>query len=371
MKHYLQICLVLLTSILIPFRNLRADNSSSISIGAMLHLTGEFAMQGQAFREGVELAADTINNSGGIKGVKIHVVFEDTQYKPLQAATAAKKLSGSKEVVANIISVVTEAKAAAPILEKAKLPSIVLWDSSPELEDSGDYIFGIGPWAPSSGEKSAEFAFNTLKVKDAVIINTNTEWSDYVSDYFEKAFKKAGGEIRGKFSLDPSEVDFRSTLLRAKALNPGIMYVPIDSNILPFFKQIRQLGITTPLITSDILDKELYDQGKGIFEGVFQSQTGDPEFPASIKMKELYKKKYGHEADFLLLTAWGYDAVNVIAASIEKAGADREAIKNELYKVKAFQGASGEITFNEKGSAPREVRVFRVHNGKPEVFSHG
>lgn len=37
-------------------------------IGALMVLTGQYAMQGNAFREGIELAVDEINESGGIAG---------------------------------------------------------------------------------------------------------------------------------------------------------------------------------------------------------------------------------------------------------------------------------------------------------------
>jgi branched-chain amino acid transport system substrate-binding protein len=337
-------------------------SSSKISLGAMLHLTGEFAMQGEAFRQGIELATDNINKQGGIYGKRIAIVFEDTQYKPVQSVTAAKRFATRNDILANIISVVTEAKAAAPVLEKANLPSIVLWDSSPELEDSGEYIFGIGPWAPSSGMISAQFALQSLKAKKAAIIYTNTEWSVYVSDYFERTFNQKETDSVKKYALDPAEVDFRSILTRAKNNNPDVIYAPIDGNILAFFKQAKELGIKAPIVTSDILDKELFDEGKDLFEGVYQSQTMEPSFPETVKMKALYIEKYNKEPDFLMLTAWGYDSVNIIAHAIKEAGEDRKKIQEAIYKIHDFKGAGGVINFNSRGSSPRSVKVFKVQN---------
>jgi ABC-type branched-subunit amino acid transport system substrate-binding protein len=45
----------------------RAENPPP-RIGALIVLTGQYAMQGNAFREGIELAVDEINESGGIAG---------------------------------------------------------------------------------------------------------------------------------------------------------------------------------------------------------------------------------------------------------------------------------------------------------------
>lgn len=371
MRNLLVSILVLLVPFLLPFLlpfHAKAEEESikleSIKLGAMLHLTGEFALQGEAFRRGVELAEQTINADGGINGKKLKIVYEDTQYKPLQSNTAAKKLSASKEVLGNVISTLTETKAAANVIEKNLLPSIVLWDSSPELDQTGEYIFSIGPWAPSSGEKAAEFAVNNLKAQSAVVINVQTEWSVYVSEYFEKHFIALGGKVLKTISVDPNDQDFRTVILKAKSLNPGVIYAPIDSNILAFFKQINTYSIKIPLITSDILDKELFDAGKDIFEGIYQTQSANPEFPETKKMVEVYKLKFKQEPDYLMYTSWGYDGIRILAEAIKRVGPDRKKIKDEIYKIQGFQGASGIISFSQNGSAPREVNVFKVDGRK-------
>ena len=328
----------------------------------MLHLTGEFALQGEAFRQGAELAGDIVNKDGGINGEKLEITFEDTQYKPLQSNTAAKKLAADKNVFGNIISTLTETKSAANVIEKNNLPSIVLWDSSPELDKAGDFIFSIGPWAPASGEKSAEFAVSNLKAKSAVIINVNTEWSVYVSQYFSDKFASLGGKILKQFAVDPNDQDYRSVILNAKNLNPDVIYAPIDSNILIFFKQVKNYDLNTAIITSDILDKELFDVGGNLFDGIYQSQTSVPDFPETLKLIKNFKLKYNKEPDYLMYSSWAYDGVMLLTEAIKRAGKDRTKIKNELYNIKDFQGASGFISFNSSGSAPREVRIFKVIN---------
>jgi branched-chain amino acid transport system substrate-binding protein len=350
--------------ILMLFSSTCFAEDTPIRLGAMLHLTGEFSIQGEAFRQGAELAQDTINSSGGINGKKLEVVFEDTQYKPLTSNTVAKKLSSDKSILGNIISTLTETKASANVLEKNKLPSIVLWDSSPELDKTGEFIFSIGPWAPASGEKSAEFAVNKLKAKKAVIINVQTEWSVYVSSYFESKFKELGGEVLYKIDIDPNERDFRTVLLKARNSNPDVIYAPIDSNILPFFKQVKEYELKIPLITSDILDKELFDAGGDLFEGIYQSQSSNPDFPATKLMLEAYRKKYSKDPDYLMYTSWAYDGIMILAEAIKNGGMDREKIKESIYKIKDFQGASGVISFTTDGSAPREVKIYNVNGQK-------
>ena len=80
------------------------EELNPIPIGALLHLTGDLAMQGAAFREGIEIASEEINNSGGIHGRPLKIIFEDTQLKASVSFTAAKKLTELDKVVATVVS---------------------------------------------------------------------------------------------------------------------------------------------------------------------------------------------------------------------------------------------------------------------------
>src|SRR5262245_30603528 len=139
-----------LLALFISFLPVAAHSSPPpFKIGALIHLTGEWPAQGAAFREGIELAADEINKAGGIRGRPIELVVEDTQYKSVVAHTIGKKMLSVDHVSAAIIGTISEVMAVGPEFERAKVPLFVLWDSAPELEALGDYVFAIGPWAPS------------------------------------------------------------------------------------------------------------------------------------------------------------------------------------------------------------------------------
>jgi branched-chain amino acid transport system substrate-binding protein len=58
---------ILLLLTLVAPRPTFAD-TPPIRIGALIVLTGQYAMQGSAFREGIELAIDEVNAGGGIHG---------------------------------------------------------------------------------------------------------------------------------------------------------------------------------------------------------------------------------------------------------------------------------------------------------------
>jgi len=334
-----------------------------LRIGALFHVTGEFAVQGMAFRQGAELAAEELNSAGGVGGRSIELIIEDTQYKPILSNSGAKKLSQIDKVSAVLISTATEAKAAGSVLQRDHVPGIVLWDSSPEIEALGEYMFGIGPWAPSSGARSAEFAYQTLKAKTAAVVGSNTEWSHYVAKFFESRFKELGGTIIRSPSLNPDENDFRTVLAKVAASKPDVIYAPIDGNIIAFFEQAQQMKVSAPFVTSDIVTDEYLETHPQIFEGVYQTMTGAPDSAAAIRMAESYQKKFNAKLSQAQFVAWGYDGVKLVAAAAGHT-TDRAQIKDALRATRNFEGASGTITMTPQGSAPRPVHIFRVTNGE-------
>src|SRR5437868_1998383 len=75
-----------------------AGRTEDIPVGVYAALTGDQAAFGQATVEGVRLAADEINASGGILGRKIRLVVEDDQGRADEAASAVTKLITSDNV---------------------------------------------------------------------------------------------------------------------------------------------------------------------------------------------------------------------------------------------------------------------------------
>lgn len=340
-----------------------ADEKPPFVIGGLLHLSGEFALQGVAFREGAELAVERINAEGGIRGREIKIIFEDTQYRPLLATSGAKKLSEIDKVSAVLVSTATEAKAAAPIFQKERIPTIVLWDSSPEIEALGNYIFGIGPWTPASGSKAAEFAKNDLKAQRAVLLSSNTEWSQYVSKFFEERFLALGGLIVKSVVFNPDEVDFRTTLRKVQELSPDAIYAPIDGNIVPFFQQAHRINIRAPIITSDIITEEYLQTEPKSFEGVFQTMTGEQDSAATRAVALAYERRFGRTITQSQFVGWGYDGVILIAAAARATDRDT-GLREAILATKDLTGASGIITMNSAGSAPRAVQIHKISEGK-------
>jgi len=334
-----------------------------IRIAALMVLTGQYAMQGNAFREGVALAVDEINSKGGVRGRKLEFLPEDTGNLAINALTTSRKLLRYDGLVAAITTSYPELATGAAEFQRNRIPVLHLWDASPDIEAMGEYIFGIGPWTPSAGQVSAQFAIRNLKAKTAVTFHINDPWSQMVSDYFEREFIKEGGTVLQRYSFNPQEQDFRATFSKVRALKPDVVYSPIGDNIVPFYTQLRQQLPEIPVISSDVISEEHIRQSPAIFEGVYQSQIRDPEGPELDQLSNAYKVKFNRSLTLPWFVATAYDSVHLIAHCAESVGTSPELVKECIAHTKSFQGISQNFSFNTGGSSPQMASIFKLRNG--------
>ena len=68
-------------------------SKNEILIGSIQDLSGPLAGYGKQARNGMQMALEEINETGGIHGRKIKLLIEDSAYDPKKAVLAAQKLS--------------------------------------------------------------------------------------------------------------------------------------------------------------------------------------------------------------------------------------------------------------------------------------
>lgn len=338
--------------------------AENIKIGALLGLTGQFAMPGAAFREGAQLGIAEANASGMLGESQLELVIEDTHGDPKTAFTAARKLITTNKVVAAVTMSYPDTKVGGIELQKQKIPSIALWDSSPEIDDMGDYIFALGPWAPGTGEKTAVFAAKELNAKRAVTINTIEEWSGYVAEFFRSKFKESGGKTLGQYEVNPEDSDFRTILAKTKQLKPDVIYAPLTHNLVAFQKQLKQFGIEAAVFSSGVLTQEHINQAPAAFEGIYRSEIKSPDTSISKDLYKTYEKRFGKPVTLHWHVSTGYDAVKLFAKAISEVGPEPEKIKDYMYTIKNYPGAAKSVTISPGGSSPTYEGIFQVQDGK-------
>ncbi len=138
----------------------RAETPSSINVGVLASLTDEWAAFGDNIVKGARLAAQELNQSGGVRGSMLNLVVEDTREanSGAQAVTAYRSLR-LREVQYFIGPTGTPAGLAlAPILRRDS-PVIVVTPSVGvrDFSDSGPNVFNTRGVDEASSKLTARY----------------------------------------------------------------------------------------------------------------------------------------------------------------------------------------------------------------------
>ena len=372
--RYIFLLLALLASLLFASCNQSqqtgGQDRSTIKIGYYGDLSGPTFNFGESAKNGVLMAAEDINQAGGINGRKIDVVIEDDQGSAEIAAIRAAKLIDTDKVIAVIAGGTSgNSRAAAPKAQVAKIPLISPSATDPAVTQVGDYIFRACFIDAFQGEVMAKFAFNSLKAqKAAILLDFNSPYSRGLSDFFELSFTRLGGEIVSKQLYTLGDADYRGQLDLIRSAAPDVIYVPgYYGNVAIIAKQARQIGITQPLLGGDGWDApELWELGGDALNGSYISNhysADDPSAAIQAFVRE-YKQRYGN-----LLpdahAALAYDATRVLADAIARAGTtDGPRLRDALAQTRTFPGVTGLITINDERNAVKPAVVLKLQDGK-------
>ncbi|HXH38264.1 MAG TPA: ABC transporter substrate-binding protein [Thermoanaerobaculia bacterium] len=344
------------------------EAANDIPVGVYAATSGSEAAFGQATVQGEKLAAEQINNNGGVLGRKIRLIIEDDQGKAEEAASVVTKLITHDNVLAVLgENSSNQSLAAAPICQASKVPMISPSSTNPSVTKKGDYIFRVCFTDPYQGKALAMFVRSNLKAATAAILRDNkNDYSVGLAEVIRKEFTARGGKIVAEQSYSGGDSDFRPQLTTIKAANPEVLFIPgFYTEVGQIAIQARDLGITVPMVGGDGWDSPTVIQigGKSV-DGCYFSDhyfVGEPR-PAVKRFVAEIRRRSGKDPD--ANSALGYDALFTLTNAIKRAGSlDRKAIRDQIAATKDYQGVSGVITMGPDRDPIKPVAMIKIDGG--------
>lgn len=347
----------------------------SVNIGVILPMTGPGAAYGRQVWEGIQLCREQINRTGGVGGKTVKLLLEDDQTEPRVGVSTARRLidiHNVRVIIGALASNVT--LAVAPVAERAHVVLMCPGSSSDKISQAGDFVFRIAPTDSYDGVFLAEVASDRLRLRRVAVLYLNNEFGAGLQATFASHFLERGGDIVFSEGFLQGATDFRSQLGKVNvAAADGLFLIANTAENVVVLRQMRELGLRCKVFApSTFNDPNILKLVPEAAEGVIFSAAG---FAGIAKEKEvqdflgLFKKRYGREPTSF--AAYGYDALKVLAAVLSKDGDDSTRIKEALYQVRDFPGASGRMTFDKNGDAQRQLSVFVVRDGRFVPISLG
>lgn len=337
-----------------------AEEAAKAQVGAILPLSGDLAIIGDAMRQGMDLGLNDFDN--------VEITYEDDQTMDANAAiNALNKLVDADQVDMVFNSAVNTVKALKPKLEESQTAGMVVWDSNQTIAGISDYVYGFGYSTELAGGAIAAHGHDRLGVSRVAVVSMHDEWSEIITGAFIEKFEGLGGQVVLHEKIDFGTADFRTIIAKAKQQEADSIFFPLfPEEITLLVRQIREMGFEGQLLSADgFIDENIADLGE-LAEGIFSTQpwVTDPELLAK------YRTAHGQEADpiSLAFVGLGYDAVRLVSEIVDQIEADGketgpQTIREYLRKVPS-SGFTGETDFSESNITDKQYRVIVVENGK-------
>lgn len=349
-----------------------AQTGEPIHIALSAPLTGNYAEYGQQFQRSIDLAFEWINAAGGVKGRPLVIVTGDSKGDPKESAALAQKFTSDKRIVASIGDFTSTAcMSAQPIYERAGMVQLSPTASHPQFAPGSPWSFGIIGTQAGEGPFMAKYAVERLGKKRIAVLYINNDWGIATKDYFVKPAQQMGAEIVAVESFFETDKDFTAVLTKLRGQKPDLIYVPSMYNEAALIgKQREKLGWNDVAVMGpgSLFSPKLLEIGGGAVDGLYTSAVFFPSDPRPEVQKFVKGFEAKYKATPNMFAAIAFDAANLMADTIRKAGTDRKAIRDELARTRDWQGVTGKITFTENRDVVKDYRHLVIKDGQFTLY---
>ena len=265
--------------------------------------------------------------------------------------------------------------AAAPVAEKARMVFLTSGATSPRVTlEFPNYYFMACFGDNTQAAAGAEYAYSALGAKTAYLLfDDTTDYTVLLAGYFKDRYLQLGGQIVGEDTYTGGATDFSAQIAKIKALEtpPDMLYVssgPDDIGTL--VKQLRDAGRRRAYLRRRRLrhasaSEDCRRGGERCLLHDPRPLRPDAGNSASKAVHRRTIRRGSARRPRAPLRALGYDALNLVAAAIDRAGsAKQKAIRGALEATRDFAGVTGTISFAPGLHIPeKQVTIVHITGG--------
>jgi branched-chain amino acid transport system substrate-binding protein len=340
----------------------------TVRVGALLALTGSGANYGKSLQQGIELAKEQINSDGGIRGVPLQIIYEDSQGDAKTGVSAFNKLVSVDHVPVVLGSISSVVLAVAPIADQRQVVLINSSAISPKICDQAtNFLFSV----MVSGTEEAKFMASAFARQHpatpiAILYSNNASGID-TKNVLEQDLRGATIPVAAAEGYELNATDFRTQLAKIKASGAryGYLIAFSSAEFARVLRQSKDLALDLQWYSySGFETKETLDLASNAAEGVIYSYpASSPSEAAAVdKFQSLYKSKYGSWADIYTVTS--FDAVKRLSSVLKEYGLKAVDVKKGLNSQKTYEGLFGNLSFGEKQCVSPRLMWKMVKDGQ-------
>ena len=354
-------------------------SADTIKIGLGIPMTGDYAPYSEW--QGARCMAEMINAKGGVNGMQIEVLTQDSGADTQTAISLAQKFLDEGVVM---LGTIPFSDTMIPVAQIAQPYGVSIFQpQSTQVEMHAgivnNFFTGVSP-DPFTATAAANYALEQ-GVQNVVLMTSDEggSWSARTPLWFGDVVEAGGGKVLSKMNFSFGTSDWSPQIAEVKALNETIDAVYISSimpDIAVLIRQMRSAGIDAWVVGSDGFDDPSLDAigtddpsilDKVFFATLAASHADGPVVKFMNECKELGIDVPG------LFPATGADTVMAVAYGVEKSGStDPTAIADAIRNADSLPVMTVDsISFKETRTyAQRTIPVIGYKNGKRVLISN-
>jgi branched-chain amino acid transport system substrate-binding protein len=354
-----------------------------IKVGAILAVTGPASFLGGPEARTLEMMVEEINANGGVNGHKIDLIIKDSGANPEKAISFTKQLIEEDKVFAILgPSTSGETMKIKDIVEEAKMTLVSCAAAEVIVNPVAKYVFKT----PQKDSHAVQKIYGTMKdqgITKIAVLAGNTGFGKAGRGQLEKMAADFGIEVLIAETYDKKTTDLSAVVAKLMA-NKDIQAV-VNWSIVPaqgiLAKNMRQAGWDVPLFQSHGFGNVKYiEAGGAAAEGIIfpagrlliaeDLADSNPQKALLIKYKNDYEAKYVDQVS--TFGGHAYDALTILIAAIEKAGMDKEKVRDTIENLQGVAGTAGVFNFSAEDHNGLDINSFEmltVKDGKFAIYS--
>ena len=303
----------------------------TIQLGAILSITGAGGVYGPSSRDGMLLAVDKINNSGGVNGAKISLDVKDDASDKAQSAQVAQTLIQQGQLLGLLGPTLSNSAVAVhPLAETFKVPILavsttgihIVPDCNFPKTDPCKYVF-----RDSLGEESA-IPTNIKVYSDAkhpktgvLMVANDDKFSSDGGKIVQNTVGQYGIQLLDTVQFSKTTADFATPVTKAVQKNPDVIFITSLGAIpAQIMIQARKQGFTGQFLGGNgfntaKVSKQAGADGKGAESG--SAWYINNTFTSNAGFVQSYRAKYSADPD--QFAAQGYAAILILADAAKRA----------------------------------------------------
>lgn len=367
MRRLVRTCAGVLAAAMVAGSPVTAASAQPITLGMAVATTGAFAGGEAPLVNGVKLAIEELNAEGGIAGQPVELILEDTGSEQTGAINAFNRIVARDPVAIINTTLSGFVLSQVDMIEDEGIPTFTgaaAAQLAPNARGTRS-LFRVRTNDERVAAGATRFAIEELGARNVAVLRINNEYGNGWLRAIEATLGAAGMTPVTVESYEGADRDLTPQLLRIKSAGADVMIVAGDpANHVVAVQQIRRLGLDAKVILSNAgvlpTTLRLYDReaSNGIYGTVDSLPT---DLPANDDWSRRYRQAFDLEPDYS--AAEYYDAVMMLAAAIEKVGTDKDALVDELRRIRDYEGVGNTYTFADNGDGGTSVAIVQIDNG--------